>query len=200
MKGGLSNVSIISLYRRFFGRFIPALIFITTFFQLSCDKEAQPGDSLKVRKDDPAMSAHNIDVLFSDSGRIQAKLSSKLMNRYIGDSPRTDFPEGFTIFIYDSVQQITATITGDRGTRKDNMRIMEAWGNVVVRNEIKKEQMNTEHLIWDENRHRIWTDVKVKITRPDQILYGSRMESNEAFTSYSIQDPTGEFAVKKDSI
>ena len=103
MKGGLSNVSIISLYRRFFGRFIPGLILFTTFFLLSCDKEAQPGDSLKVRKDDPAMSAHNIDVLFSDSGRIQAKLSSKLMNRYIGDSPRTDFPEGFTIFNNNAV-------------------------------------------------------------------------------------------------
>jgi LPS export ABC transporter protein LptC len=77
---------------------------------------------------------------------------------------------------------------------------MEAWGNVVVRNEKKNEQINTEHLIWDENRHRIWSDVKVKITRPDQTLYGTSMESNEAFTDYSIQGVTGEMAVKKDSI
>jgi hypothetical protein len=40
----------------------------------------------------------------------------------------------------------------------------------------------------------------VKITRPDQVLYGTSMESNEAFTRYSIQAPAGEMNVKKDSI
>lgn len=169
-------------------------------FLFSCSKAPQPNDSLKVQANDPVMSAHNIDVLFSDSGKIQAQLTSGLMNRYAGESPYLEFPEGFKIFMFDSVQQITSTITGNRGIRREHARIMEAWGNVVVRNEKKNEQINTEHLIWDENRHKIWSDVKVKITRPDQILFGTSMESNEAFTYYSIQGVTGEMAVKKDSI
>jgi LPS export ABC transporter protein LptC len=170
------------------------------FFLFSCSKAPQPNDSLKVQADDPVMSAHNIDVLFSDSGQVQARLTSALMNRYAGESPFLEFPAGFKIFMFDSVQKISSTITGNRGIRRENARIMEAWGNVIVRNEKKNEQINTEHLIWDENRHRIWSDVKVKITRPDQILYGTSMESNEAFTNYSIQGVTGEMAVKKDSI
>ena len=153
-----------------------------------------------MKEDDPVMSAHNIDVLFSDSGKVQAHLTSPLMNRYAGESPFLEFPKGFKIFMFDSVQQVTSTITGNRGVRKEYSRTMEAWGNVVVRNEKKNEQINTEHLIWDENMHRIWTDVKVKITRPDQVIYGTRMESNESFTRYTIQDFTGEMAVKKDSI
>jgi LPS export ABC transporter protein LptC len=200
MKGGLSSVNTTSLLRCLSRRVPAGFMLAAALLLASCNKEPQPGDTLRMKKDDPAMSARNIEVIFSDSGRIQAKLSSRLMNRYLGEQPHTEFPEGFKIFIFDSVQQVTATITGDRGSRKDNLRMMEAWGNVVVRNELKNEQMNTEHLIWDENRHRIWTDVKVKITRPDQVLYGSSMESNEAFTSYSIKDPTGEFAVKKDSL
>ena len=146
------------------------------------------------------MSAQNIEVLFSDSGKIEAKLISPLMNRYAGESPFLEFPKGFKIFMFDSVQQISSTIIGNRGMRKEYTRVMEAWGNVVVRNEKKNEQINTEHLIWDENKHTIWSDVKVKITRPDQILYGASMESNESFTRYSIQAPTGEMNVKKDSI
>lgn len=153
-----------------------------------------------MKEDDPVMSARNIDVLFSDSGKIQAKLTSPLMNRYSGESPYLEFPKGFKIFMYDSARQTSSTITGNRGIRHENTHIMEAWGNVVVRNEKKNEQLNTEHLIWDEGRQKIWTDVKVKITRPDQVIYGSRMESNAAFTRYSIQDPTGEMDVKKDSI
>lgn len=146
------------------------------------------------------MSAHNIEVLFSDSGKVQAKLTSPLMNRYAGTSPYLEFPKGFKVYMFDSVQQISSTITGNRGLRREYTRTMEAWGNVIVRNEKKNEQINTEHLIWDENKHRIWTDVKVKITRPDQVLYGTSMESNEAFTRYSIQAPSGEMNVKKDSI
>lgn len=146
------------------------------------------------------MSAHNIDVLFSDSGKVQARLTSPLMNRYNTASPYLEFPNGFKVYMFDSVQQIGSTITANRGLRKENAHTMEAWGNVVVRNEKKNEQLNTEHLIWDEARHRIWSDVKVKITRPDQILHGSRMESNETFTQYSITDITGEMNVKKDSI
>jgi len=175
---------------------IPAI----PFFLLSCSKAPQPNDALQVRKNDPVMSARNIEVLFSDSGKIQAKLTSTLMNRFGGENPYTEFPRGFRVWLYDSAQQVTTTITGNRGIRNDLSHLMEAWGNVVVRNEMKNEQLNTEHLVWDNSRHTIWSDVKVRITRPDQVLYGTKMESNEAFTRYSLEGVTGEMEVKNDSL
>ncbi len=166
----------------------------------SCSKSPQPNPAIKVTEDGALMSARNIEVLFSDSGKVEARLTSPLMNRYAGEAPYLEFPNGFKIYLFDSIQQITSTIVGNRGIRRENTHIMETWGNVIVRNEKKNEQLNTEHLVWDERQHRIWTDVKVKIIRPDQILYGTRMESNESFTRYSIQGVTGEMAVKSDSI
>lgn len=166
----------------------------------SCSKAPQSDESVRIRENDPLMAAHNIEVYFSDSGKIQARLTSPLMNRFGGETPFLEFPNGFKISMFDSVMQVTSTITGNRGTRKEHLHIMEAWGNVVVRNEQKNEQLNTEHLIWDERQHKIFSDVKVKITRPDQVMFGTSMESNEAFTHYSIKDPTGEMQVKKDSI
>ncbi len=183
-----------------FIRFLYGFLLTATVFLVSCSKAPQSNEALKLEENDPVMSAHNIEVLFSDSGKVQAKLTSPLMNRYAGESPFLEFPIGFKVFMFDSVQQISSTITGNRGIRREFSRVMEAWGNVVVRNEKKNEQINTEHLIWDENQHKIWSDVKVKITRPDQILFGTSMESNESFTRYSIQGPTGEMNVKKDSI
>lgn len=146
------------------------------------------------------MSARNIEVLFSDSGQIQAKLTSPLLNRYLGESPYLEFPKGFKIFIFDSLHKLSSTITGDKGIRREFSRTMEAWGNIVIRNEMKNEQLQTEHLIWDENKRRIWSDVKVNIRRPDQIITGSSMESDETFTNYSITNMSGEMMVKKDSI
>lgn len=167
---------------------------------ISCDKVAKPEDFIQVKENAPAMSAKNIDVLFSDSGKIQARLTSPLMNRYSGPNPYIEFPNGFKIYMFDSVQHVSSTVVGNRGIRNENSRTMEAWGNVIVRNEKKNEQLNTEHLLWDENQHKIWSDVKVKIIRPDNILNGTSMESNEAFTRYTIQNFTGQMMVKGDSI
>lgn len=167
---------------------------------IACDKAPEATGSIQARENDPVMSAHNIEVLFSDSGKIEARLTSSLMNRYLGKSPYLEFPAGFIVVMFDSLQQTASTITADRGVRREYTRTMEAWGNVVVRNVKKNEQLNTEHLIWDEGQHRIWSDVKIKITKPDQILNGSSMESNETFTRYSIQQPMGQMNVKKDSI
>ena len=178
--------------------FLPFVFLLA--FVIACSKAPRLNESLKVHVEDPVMTARDIEILFSDSGMVIAKLTAPLMNRYAGEDPYLELSEGFSVAMYDSSRQVTSTITGDRGVRRERAHTMEAWGNVVVRNELKNEQLNTEHLVWELNRHRIWSEVKVKITRPDQVLYGSGMESNEAFTQYSIQDPTGEMNVKSDSI
>lgn len=169
-------------------------------FLAACTKEPVAPGLVKPHADDPVMAAHNIDLLFSDSGRIQARLTSPLMNRYGGESPYLEFPSGFHVTIFDSVMQTASTITANRGIRRENARTMEAWGNVIVRNEKKNEQLNTEHLVWDEHSRRIWSDVRVRITRPDQILNGSSLEANDSFTRYAIQQASGMMNVKQDSI
>ena len=179
---------------------VTGLLLSSLLFLSSCSKAPTAENFLQVKEDSPVMSATNIDVLFSDSGKIQARLTSPLMNRFTGENPYLEFPNGFVIYMFDSVQQISSTITGNKGIRREYAHTMEAWGNIIVRNEKKNEQLNTEHLVWDENQHKIWSDVNVKITRPDNTLNGSSMESNETFTRYTIQNFTGQMVVKGDSI
>jgi LPS export ABC transporter protein LptC len=175
-------------------------LFFFVFFLAGCKKIEQNQAVIIAKEEDPVMSASNIEVLFSDSGQLQARLVSPRLNRFEGESPYIEFPNGFTIFIFDSLQRVSSTITGNKGIRRDRARTMEAWGKIVVRNELKNEQLNTEHLIWDEAKRRIWSDVKVTIIRPDQVIYGTSMEANEAFTSYSITNMSGAMMVKQDSI
>ncbi len=177
---------------------VPLLIPLLIFY--ACNKKTEVVETIDIQENEPAMSARNIEVLFSDSGRIEARLTSPLLNRYVGENPYLEFPKGFKIFLFDSIRRPSSTISGNRGMRREFARTMEAWGNVIVRNELKKEQLNTEHLIWDENKHMIWSDVRVKITTADKVLYGDGMYSNEAFTEYTIKNPTGQMTVKKDSI
>lgn len=151
-------------------------------------------------EDDPLMTAATIDVLFSDSGHIQAHLTSPLLKKYTGEDPFTEFPKGFHLIVFDSALRASTSITGNYGKNRDAARIMEARGKVVVRNLIKNKQLETEHLIWDQNKHLIFSDGKVKITEPAKILYGNGIQANESFTWYRIINPTGQMMIKKDSV
>lgn len=166
----------------------------------SCSKEDKAEAVKPKTSEDPSMSANNIDVLFSDSGKVQARIKAPLLNEYSGKDPRTEFPKGFHITVFDSLMRPKSTITALRGIRYNGRGYMEANGKVVVRNEQKNEQLNTEHLVWDERNHRIYNNEAIKVTTPGKILYGNNLESDESFTRYSFKNPTGQMMVKKDSL
>jgi LPS export ABC transporter protein LptC len=167
---------------------------------IGCGNDIETINAYTNIKNEPAMSAKNIEVVFSDSGRVQAKLYSILLNKYGGPKPFLEFPKGFRVVIYDTSMRIESTITSDYGRKDETTRIMEARGNVVVRNELRNQQLNTEKLTWDENRHLIFSNVKVKITTPDKTIYGQGLESDESFSNYTIEKPSGQMMVKKDSL
>ena len=174
---------------------IPGILFIS-----GCSNDDAKVNALARGPSGALMSARKIDVLFSESGHLQARVTADLANRFSGDYPYLEFPKGFVVHMYDSLKQVETTITGDYGKRIENTAIMEARGNVVVRNEKKQEQLNTESLTWDEKRHLIFTHVPVKITTPGKILYGDGLESDETFSNYKIIRPKGQMTVKRDSL
>jgi LPS export ABC transporter protein LptC len=167
---------------------------------LSCGNDIKTVNAITLKTSGPSMSAKNIEVLFSDSGKIQAKLTSVLLNKYEGQNPYLEFPKGFKVVIYDSAGKVESTISGDYGKQDENSRVMDAKGNVIVRNEAKDQQINTEELTWNEPRALIYSDVKVKITTANKVLYSDGLKANEAFTWYEFVNPHGQMTVKKDSI
>jgi hypothetical protein len=58
--------------------------------------------------------------------------------------------------------------------------------------------MYTEKLIWEEKAERIYTDQYVRIIRPDEIIYGDGMESNQNFTKYKILNIRGTIALNEE--
>ena len=157
-------------------------------------------NAITIETTGPAMSAKNIEVLFSNSGKIEAKLTGELLNKYEGQNPYLEFPKGFTVTMYDTTGKIESTITGNYGKQDETSRVMEAKGNVVVRNEVKNQQINTEELTWNETTMLIYSDVKVKITTANKVLFSDGLKANESFTWYEFVNPHGQMTVKKDSI
>ncbi|MCF8234861.1 MAG: LPS export ABC transporter periplasmic protein LptC [Bacteroidales bacterium] len=139
----------------------------------------------------PELVAHDIEYVRSDSGDLQARLTSPLMHQYAGDDSYFEFPEGFKVVFYDSVMEEQSVLTADYGIGHDREKIMEARGNVVVINHEKQEKLETEVLTWDQREKKIFTYERVKITTPTDVLIGDTLISNESFSQYELKNTSG---------
>lgn len=146
----------------------------------------------------PDITARNIDFTFSDSARVQVRLTGPVMHAYEGDDPYMVFPEGFKVDFYDSVMNITSTITGNYGIHYRKREMMEARHNVVVTNFETGERLDTEELIWDQKKELIYSQKFVKISSEDGVIYGDGLEAEQDFSKRRIINPSGEIEVQDD--
>jgi len=164
----------------------------------ACENDIQTIYSLSQIDSLPLELVNDLEVIYSDSGYIQAKLQSPIMKKYKEEDGYYEFPEGFKVIFYDSLQNIKSQITANYGINWEKDKKMEAKSNVVVFNKIKNEKLETEHLVWDQKKKKIFSDVFIKITKPDAVIYGDGLTSDQNFSHYVIVNPTGEFKVKTD--
>ncbi len=145
----------------------------------------------------PIESGKNVEMLYSDSAIVRAKLKAQQVDRYIGKTNYMLLPKGMLIVFYDTNKEEETRLTGDYGIGFENgtgMTKMEAKRNVIVINK-KGEKLNTEHLIWDAITHKIYTKAFVKITTKDEVIWGDGLEANEDFSEYEIKNPKGQIAI-----
>jgi LPS export ABC transporter protein LptC len=100
---------------------------------------------------------------------------------------------------YNDSLQVQSTLTAKYG------KYFEQNGNVLVRDSVvvtnlKKEQLNTEELVWNEKLQKFYTEKFVKITTPTQIIYGDGLESNQNFSEYKIINIKGMIGVTANSL
>lgn len=172
------------------------LAFISAIFY-SCVNDKSEVDLITKKINYPVESAADIEVLYSDSAKIKAKLNAPLMNRYPTPKPYVEMPEGIDLKFFGDSLNIVSTITANYAISRESEDIMEARNNVVVVNQ-KGEQLNTEHLIWNQKTKKIYSNVFAKITTKDEIIIGNGFEANEDFTNYKINDVKGTFNVNKE--
>ena len=145
----------------------------------------------------PVESAKNIKIIFSDSAKVEVELTAPVMNHFATENPYMEMPKGFRAIFYNESLSEKSRVTADYGIRYEREQKMEARKNVVVINE-KGETLNTEHLIWDEGKEKLLSDEFVKITRTDEIIYGTGFEANQDFTKYKIFNIKGTISVNKE--
>jgi LPS export ABC transporter protein LptC len=175
-----------------------AALSLTAILLAGCENDIRKVKLVTERKNLPLQTGRNIEVIYSDSAKVKVRITAPFSQRFETPSPYIEFPKGVKAVFYTDSLKIKSTLTANYAVSKEHERTMEAKGNVVVVNE-REEQLNTEHLIWDEAKAKIYSSQFVKITTPDKIIYGEGFEADQDFNVYKIFNIKGTISVKKDA-
>lgn len=172
----------------------PFLVFIILALS-ACENDLDKVKLVTQDENFPLETARDIEIIYSDSGRVQAKLNGPLMEHYVGERPYIEMNEGIHIEFYNGDGSISSELTAKYAISYENEKIMEARNDVVVINEVG-DKLNTELLIWEESKEKIYTPEFVRITTEDEIIFGDGLEANQDFSKYKITNIKGTIKIK----
>ncbi len=178
-------------------KFKPLLFSLSLLMMVSCENDIKKVNLITGKNQEPVESAQGLEILYSDSGIIKVSIKTPELNRFVQPKPVTELPKGVYVEFFDDAQRVTSTLTSKYALRNDADKTMEAKKDVVVVNK-KGDKLETEYLKWDEKSGMISSPEFVKITTPDEIIYGNGFESNQDFSRYRIFDIKGIINLKKD--
>lgn len=168
------------------------------FVVYSCkDKLGQAKDILL--EETPVQTVENMFIVQSKNGNIQMRAEGEIMEKYERDTLSFElFPKGFSVYGYTDDGLLETEIIADNAihrTYSDGRESWEAFGNVVVKNLIKQEVLETDTLYWDQKNEKIYTHCYVRMYSPSGFMQGYGMESDQRARNSIIFNPFNSYGI-----
>lgn len=171
-------------------------VIIVCFFY-SCENDIKTINTIGSKDYLPVEVAKDVETIYSDSGQVVVKVEAPQLDRYEGEKPYVEMTKGVSVFFYDSAMNVKSKLTAKYAISYEKEKIMEAKNDVVVVNE-KQEQLNTEHLVWNQAKATIYSDKFVKINTGKSIIWGEGMNSDERFDKWTVLKVKGTITLNED--
>ena len=169
------------------------------FFIVSCNG-METADDLDLSQT-PVQVVTDMFIVQTDKGNMKMRTEAPTMERYQSDSLEWEvFPDGFSTYAYDETGRLETAIRADaakhsKTTKGPAKETWAAFGNVSVKNLIKRETMETDTLYWDRENERIYTDCYVQLFSPSGFMQGYGMESDQRARSSVIIRPFNSYGI-----
>ncbi len=167
--------------------------FTIIFFFLSCENDIEKINALTSELNLPEQSGYNVEISYSDSGKLIGKLYTPELHKYKNDkNPYIEFPQGMKVVFYDENEEFESYIRSNWAKYDEKDELWEARNNVVARNVKKGEQLNTEQLFWDQIIGIIYSDKFSKIVNEDGTFYGENgFQAKEDLSKWVLKGSKG---------
>ena len=168
---------------------------LLSFLFIACENDLRDIEKVSSRiVNVPVDTSRGVEVIMSDSGVVKGKLITPLLLIYNTAHPYNEMPNGLTVIFFDENQKETSRIVADHGIRREQEKLVELRGNVVVTTQ-KGDVFKSEELFWDESKKIFYSNQLVNITKPDGTsINGTNFQSDQNFENPIIQNATGSLA------
>ena len=177
---------------------LTAMVMFLLFSSCSGGKK-DLGAAITERDSLPVMDTRGVTTLVSDSGVTRYRVNTEEWLIFDRKSPSYwAFEKGIYLEKFDSLFQVEASIKADTAYHYDKERLWKLMGNVHIQN-LKGEKFDTELLYWDQNKHKVYSDKRVRLEQPDQVIYAIGFESDEQLNKYRFFKTEGIFYVDEEN-
>ena len=128
-------------------------------------------------------------LIHTENGYVELEINANKIQRFIGDNPRLIFSDGFEVVFYNDSAKVISNLSARNAVVDEIYNLMSATNSVVLKNSNRK--LETEHLIWDQEKKLIYTDNDVIITTDKEVIYAEGFSSDPNFKDYTLKKISG---------
>lgn len=164
----------------------------------SCENDLEKIKTITSIDQFPDASGKNYEILYSDSFRVRVRILAPKIERFVRiEEPYIKFPKGMTAYFYDDSLKIEAYIKAKDVVYFEKDYLWEAKNNVECRNLANGNQINTEHMFWDERRDLIYSHTQSRIVNENGTFYGENgFEARQDLSWYRLKKSRGVVTLK----
>ncbi|CDF80689.1 lipopolysaccharide assembly protein LptC [Formosa agariphila KMM 3901] len=157
---------------------------MTMFF--SCAVDLKP----EVAENVPVGIAENINLKYTDSGKLKANLISPKMFDYSNRAfPYSEFPDGINLYLYDK-ENNKSTVLADYAISYDKTGVIDLQGNVVLATSTN-DTLFAKQLYYDQNKQWLSTNQPVTFRTGGDLINGNGFDSDVNFKEAEVLEING---------
>jgi LPS export ABC transporter protein LptC len=176
------------------------LLIMGAAFLFSCKNDIETINALNSELKLPDQSGFNIEISYTDSGRLQGKIQAPELNKFSRvEEPYTEFPKGLKVIFYDSLERPKSSIQANYAIFYEKKQLWEARSQVIAENPSEGKKLETEQMFWDQKAERIYSEKFTRLTNADGVFYGEGgFESRQDLSKWKLKGYSGEVNVKNE--
>ena len=169
---------------------LPIFVALAMVFFLGCESNFKDVQKINFSEFAPSGQAENINLKYTDSGKIKAILiSPKMLDFSSLDFTFTEFPIGIDVTLYDEKGKKTF-VKSDYAVSYKTTNIIDLQRNVKITSEAGQ-VLETDQLYYDQKNEWFFTEKSFKFTDPKGISNGQGIDFSKDFKIINSQNIAG---------
>ena len=167
---------------------IMVTVFTVTMF-FSCDNNLKEVQKIGISENEPIGVAENINLKYTDSGKLKAILiSSKMLDFSNRDFPYSEFPNGIKLDLFENGEK--SNVVADYAITYSKTNLIDLQGHVIITTK-DNDTLYAEQLYYDQKKEWLFTNKPVTFRTGMDLINGNGFDSDTKFSNAEVLEING---------